>query len=97
MAHQTTWRPPENRPDEGAIETDERNELPFHIFAFPDQRKMPMTDANHVRNAVARFNQVEGVSDDDRALAWANIEKAAKHWDVELTETSWKEAMEHNG
>jgi hypothetical protein len=33
------------------------------VFAFPDERKEPLTDARHVRNAIARFNQVEGVSD----------------------------------
>ena len=29
-------------------------------FAFPDQQKEPLTDASHVRNAIARFDQVEG-------------------------------------
>jgi hypothetical protein len=63
------------------------------VFSFPKDRKEPLTDASHVRNAVARFDQVEDVSDDDRRLAWANIEKAAKHYDVELGESSWKELM----
>lgn len=39
-------------------------------YAFPEQRKEPLTDAPHVRNAVARFNQVEGVRDLDRDLTW---------------------------
>jgi hypothetical protein len=59
--------------------------LPDAVFAFPNQRKEPLTDAKHVRNAVARFDQVEDVSDEDRALAFANIKKAAEHYDVELT------------
>ncbi len=63
-------------------------DLPDSVFAFPHQRKEPMTDAKHVRNAVARFDQVEDVSDEDRDLAFANIKKAAEHYDVELTETS---------
>jgi hypothetical protein len=37
------------------------------VFAFPNQRKEPLTDARHVRNAVARFDQVMDVSDEDRA------------------------------
>ena len=49
----------------------------------------------HVRNAVARFDQVIDVSDADRALAFANIEKAADHYDVDLSETSWKQLEAH--
>ncbi|HTY97729.1 MAG TPA: DUF6582 domain-containing protein [Solirubrobacteraceae bacterium] len=59
------------------------------MFAFPEQRKEPLTDAEHVRNAVARFDQVTDVSDAERALAFENIEKAARHYDVELSETDW--------
>jgi len=50
-----------------------------------------MTDAKHVRNAIARFDQVTGVSDEERDVAFANIKKAAKHYGVELTEKSWHE------
>ena len=48
-----------------------------------------ITDAEHVRNAVARFDQVIDVSDADRALAFANLEKAANYYGVNLAETSW--------
>ncbi|MBV9220377.1 MAG: hypothetical protein JO366_10965 [Methylobacteriaceae bacterium] len=48
-----------------------------------------------MRNAVARFDQVTGVSDTDRALAFANIQKAAKYYDVDLSETSWRELGVH--
>jgi hypothetical protein len=65
--------------------------LPTSVFAFPKQRKEPMTDASHVRNAVARFDQIIGVSDQDRDLAFANIKKAAKHYGIEMTETDWHE------
>ena len=61
------------------------------MFAFPNQRKEPLTDAQHVRNAVARFDQVIDVSDEDRALAFANIEKAAQYYNVDLSETSWRD------
>ena len=61
------------------------------MFAFPSQRKEPLTDADHVRNALARFDQVEGVSDADRDLAFANIKAAAKHYGVDVHEKSWKE------
>lgn len=93
----TTWEAPRKALDMGTLSAKERDSLPESIFAFPKQRKMPLNDASHVRNAVARFNQVEDVSDAEREVAWANIEKAAKHWEIELTEGSWREAMTHNG
>jgi hypothetical protein len=65
------------------------------VYAFPKQRKEPLTDAQHVRNAVARFDQVMDVSDSDRALAFANIKKAAKHYGVNLAETSWHDLGIH--
>jgi hypothetical protein len=54
-----------------------------------------LTDAEHVRNAVARFDQVIDVSDTDRELAFANIQKAARHYDVHLSETDWHELGVH--
>src|SRR5271155_2643085 len=72
-----------------------RGKLPETVFAFPKQRKEPLTDAQHVRNAVARFDQVMDVSDADRALAFANIQKAAKHYRIELSETSWHDLGAH--
>jgi hypothetical protein len=87
---QTTWMPHE---EHGRLTT--RSPLPDTVFAFPKQRKEPLTDAKHVRNAVARFDQVTGVSDADRALAFANIEKAAKYYDVDLSETSWRDLGAH--
>lgn len=81
---QATWEP---HTKHGRL--TRQSDLPDSVFAFPAQRKEPLTDANHVRNAVARFDQVENVSDADRALAWANIEKAAQHYGVTLSETDW--------
>jgi hypothetical protein len=69
----------------------QRDNLGDDKFAFPEQRKEPLEDASHVRNAIARFNQVEGVSDDDRDAAWKRIKKAAKKYDVEVNEDSWRE------
>lgn len=87
---QTTWKPHEKR---GRLTA--QSDLPGTVYAFPKQRKEPLTDAQHVRNAVARFDQVTGVSDADRALAFANIEKAAKYYDVDLSETSWHDLGVH--
>jgi hypothetical protein len=83
---QTTWQP---HTEHGDLTT--RGNLPDSVFAFPGQRKEPLTDADHVRNALARFDQVEDVSDSDRDLAFANIKKAAAHYGVTLHESSWRE------
>jgi hypothetical protein len=86
----TTWKHHEKH---GLL--TKQSDLPDSVYAFPKQRKEPLTDAQHVRNAVARFDQVIGVSDADRALAFANIEKAAKHYGVDLSETSWHDLGVH--
>ena len=84
----TTWRPHERH---GELSTSDRDKLPKSVFAFPEQLKEPLTDASHVRNALARFDQVEGVSDADRELAFANIKKAAAHYEVDMEEKTWKD------
>ena len=67
----------------------QRDGLDEDQFAFPKERKEPLNNASHVRNAIARFNQVKGVSDDERDAAWQRIKKAAKKYDVEVEEDSW--------
>jgi hypothetical protein len=69
----------------------QRDSLDEDKFAFPKQRKEPLSDASHVRNAIARFDQVEGVSDSDRDEAWSRIKRAAKKHGVDVNEKSWRE------
>lgn len=64
-----------------------RSDLPSSVYAFPKKRKEPLTDARHVRNAVARFDQVTDASESERAQAFANIKKAARYYDVDLSES----------
>ncbi|HEY6744145.1 MAG TPA: DUF6582 domain-containing protein [Mycobacteriales bacterium] len=85
----TTWKAPSG--GHGTLDADDRNKLPDSAYAFPEQRKEPLTDAQHVRTALARFDQVKDVSDADRELAFANIKAAAEHFDVEVAETDWKQ------
>jgi hypothetical protein len=73
------------------LSTRQRDKLKDSAFAFPKERKEPLENASHVRNAIARFNQVEGVSDDERDAAWKRIKAAAKKFDVEVSEKSWRE------
>jgi cell division protein FtsX len=69
----------------------QREKLDDDQFAFPKERKEPLEDASHVRNAIARFDQVEGVSDSERDDAWDRIKRAAKKHGVEVNEKSWRE------
>lgn len=84
----TTWKP---HTEHGELSSKDKKELPESVYAFPKQRKEPLTDAAHVRNALARFDQVNDVSDSDRNQAFANIKKAAEHYGIEIEEKSWHE------
>ena len=83
-----TWKP-FSPATPGCLSTTEKNSLPATAFAFPRARKEPMTDATHVRDAMARFNQVGDVTDAERELAFANFQKAARHFDIQIKETDW--------
>ncbi|HLV79105.1 MAG TPA: DUF6582 domain-containing protein [Chthonomonadaceae bacterium] len=86
MAAKTTWKP---HTEHGELTS--HSDLPDSVFAFPKKRKEPLTDASHVRNALARFDQVEGVTDEEREEAFANIKKAAEHYGVDIEEKDWHE------
>ena len=73
------------------IDSDDRDSLPDDAFAFPEKRKEPLTDVAHIRNAVARFMQVAGVSDAERDAAWQRIRRAAARHGVDLHESDWRD------
>ena len=73
------------------LDTDDRKKLDKKAFAFAKEEKEPIENAAHVRNAIARFNQVKGVSDAERDAAWKRIKAAAKKFNVEVSEKSWRE------
>jgi hypothetical protein len=73
------------------MSTADKDKLADQEFAFPEERKEPLTDARHVRNAIARFDQVEGVSDAERDQAWKRIRAAAKRFDIEVAESDWRD------
>lgn len=74
----------------------EREKFPESDFAFPRERKEPIENAAHVRDAIARFDQVEDVSNKERDEAWKRIEHAAKKFGVELHEKDWRELFKRN-
>ena len=83
-----TWKP-FSPVTHGHFSTADKATLPATAFAFPRARKEPMTDAAHVRDAMARFNQVGDVTDAERDLAFANVQKAASHFDIQMKESDW--------
>jgi hypothetical protein len=76
---------------------EERDQLPDDAFAFPKERKEPLIDASHVRDAIARFDQVEDVTNQERDAAWQRIEQAVKRFHLELQEQDWRELFKRNG
>jgi hypothetical protein len=79
------------RTTKNELDAAERDALPDSAYAFPRARKEPLNDASHVRNAVARFDQVRDVTDAERDEAFRRIKRAAREFGVELTEKSWRE------
>jgi hypothetical protein len=73
-----------------------RDKLPTEKFAFPKKRKEPINDAVHVRNAVARFAQVQGVSNKERDAAWRRIRQAARKFGVQIEERGWRGLFRKN-
>ena len=79
------------------LTTEERNALPDSAFAFPGQREEPLVSASHVRAAMARFDQIKGVTNKERDRAWKRIRAAAKKYGVEIHEDSWQQLFTQNG
>jgi hypothetical protein len=71
----------------------QRDRMARGTFAFPKERKEPLNDARHVRNAIARFDQVEGVSESERDAAWRRIRTAARKFGVEVQAKGWRSLM----
>jgi hypothetical protein len=71
--------------------TATRDRLPQDAFAFPKEQKEPIHDAAHVRNAIARFKQVQDVTDSERDAAWKRIRAAATKFKIDLHEKDWRE------
>jgi hypothetical protein len=73
------------------LDAADRNAMTDSEYAFPRLRKEPLNDASHVRNAIARFDQVQDATDQERAEAFDRIKRAARRFDVEMTEDRWQD------
>src|SRR5919204_2657381 len=79
------------RRNSNQLDAAERKALSDREYAFPKQRKGPLSDASHVRNAIARFDQVRDVTDAEREEAFRRIKRAAKKFGVEMSATRWQD------
>ena len=79
------------------LNAKDRNALPALEFAFPAPRKVPIEDSVHTRNAIARFNQVAGVSAEERSNGWHRILNMAKKFGVDVHDTTWRDVRKHQG
>ena len=64
-----------------------RNRLDDDQFAYEDksgERKLPIHDAAHVRNAIARFSQTDFDGDEARKIAAKRIIRAAGRYGIIL-------------
>ena len=67
------------------LDSATRAKLPNSAFAYVDRqgrRRLPIHDAAHVRNALARFGQVTFDDDDARERARARLLRAAKKFGI---------------
>jgi len=70
------------------LSTDQRNSMSDTTYAFPEERKEPLNNPSHVRNAIARFDQVKGVSPAEKKTAFKKIKTAAKKFGVDMSSAS---------
>jgi len=73
------------------LSAHDRDALGGGQFAFVRQRKEPLENAAHVRSAIARFGQVQGVTDEERDAAWVRIQAAASKFGVQMRALHWRE------
>jgi hypothetical protein len=71
------------------LTTKQRERLKDSDFAYIDregQRHLPIHDEEHVRNAIARWNQTDFESADAKEEARKKILRAARKFDVEVSD-----------
>ena len=71
------------------LDAQDRDDLSKDQFAYVDKdggEHLPINDASHVRNAMARFNQTDFESKTAKEAARKKILAAAKRYDIEVDE-----------
>ena len=71
------------------LDAQDRDDLRKDQFAYVDKdggEHLPINDASHVRNAMARFNQTDFESKTAKEAARKKILAAAQRYDIEVDE-----------
>jgi hypothetical protein len=71
------------------LNTHQRDRLPRDEFAYIDReggKHLPINDAAHVRNAMARWNQTDFESKAAKERARKSILRAAEQYDIEIAD-----------
>ena len=71
------------------LDAEDRDNLRSNQFAYVDSdggEHLPLNDASHVRNAMARFNQTDFESKAAKERARKKILAAARRHDIEVDE-----------
>jgi hypothetical protein len=78
------------RSSEG-MSTAEKDRLADAEFAFPAERKEPSAMRRTRGTRLRGFDQVEGVTDEDRDQAGQRIRAAASRYGVHIAEEDWRD------
>lgn len=70
---------------ESKLTTKQRDKLPSSAYGLPEERKYPLTDANHVRSAIRFFSSCP---DEKKHMLAVRICRAAKKFNVEIAKDS---------
>jgi hypothetical protein len=73
--------------EDAVMKAADRNKLRVGQFAVPGKKKLPIHDAEHVRNAWSRLNQTKGLTDAEKKTARRRIIAAAKRFKIKLDTT----------
>src|SRR2546430_16950032 len=93
MRNSVCSRPPKEkrrRPVVAELDTQDREKLDKRKFAYVDKEgegHLPINDDEHVRNAMARFNQTEFESGTKKETARKKIVKAAKRRGIKVAKS----------
>ena len=84
---ESTWQPYPPAEKAYKLSPSDYRRLPKSVFAFPADRREPLINALHVESAARWFASARSVTDEELALAWANINAAARYYGVALGDT----------
>lgn len=65
--------------------------------SVPSSSKLPIFDASHVRNAIARFNQTKFLNSQEKSLAWSKIKSAAKKFGIKISQDTLSDNLTSSG